>query len=191
MPWTKVGCDAGWERPHVTVTMGWKRSRPAAWCPSHFGGRIGPGEVRRLCCDARSPDRAGARSEPLMWAGSSGVRRCRSAGDRVRDGGLPSECDGRRVGAKCITSFTGSTVVNKSRQSVMLCWTHHRMMHRSGWIVRIRDGLAEFIPPKWIDYFQTPAESLARSNTRESGIMSGESRICQRDPYWLVSSGKS
>jgi hypothetical protein len=39
---------------------------------------------------------------------------------------------------------------------VMLCLTHHRMVHRSGWRIRIRDGHPEFIPPKWIDYTQTP-----------------------------------
>jgi len=38
----------------------------------------------------------------------------------------------------------------------MLCLTHHRMLHRSGWHIRIRDGHAEFVPPKWIDYTQTP-----------------------------------
>jgi hypothetical protein len=38
----------------------------------------------------------------------------------------------------------------------MLCWTHHRMVHQSDWEVRMHDGLPEFIPPKWIDYSQTP-----------------------------------
>jgi hypothetical protein len=39
---------------------------------------------------------------------------------------------------------------------VMLCRVHHRLVHYSGWMVRIRDGLPEFIPPKWIDPDQTP-----------------------------------
>jgi hypothetical protein len=38
----------------------------------------------------------------------------------------------------------------------MLCRAHHRLIHHSGWIVRIRDGLPEFIPPKWIDPQQKP-----------------------------------
>jgi hypothetical protein len=33
---------------------------------------------------------------------------------------------------------------------------HHREIHFTEWIVRIRDGLPEFIPPQWIDRTQTP-----------------------------------
>ena len=39
---------------------------------------------------------------------------------------------------------------------VMLCRVHHRQIHSTAWIVRIRDGLPEFIPPKWIDVEQRP-----------------------------------
>jgi 5-methylcytosine-specific restriction protein A len=39
---------------------------------------------------------------------------------------------------------------------VMLCKVHHREIHFTEWIVRIRDGLPEFIPPKFIDPLQEP-----------------------------------
>ena len=39
---------------------------------------------------------------------------------------------------------------------VMLCKVHHRLLHHSAWIVRIRDGLPEFVPPRWIDPQQRP-----------------------------------
>jgi 5-methylcytosine-specific restriction protein A len=39
---------------------------------------------------------------------------------------------------------------------VMLCRVHHRLIHHSGWVVRIRDGLPEFLPPRWIDPEQKP-----------------------------------
>jgi hypothetical protein len=39
---------------------------------------------------------------------------------------------------------------------VMLCRVHHRLLHHSEWIVRIRDGLPEFIPPAWIDPERRP-----------------------------------
>src|SRR5262249_14178526 len=39
---------------------------------------------------------------------------------------------------------------------IMLCVTHHRMIHRAGWTVRMTDGWPEFIPPKWLDASQTP-----------------------------------
>ena len=39
---------------------------------------------------------------------------------------------------------------------VMLCRAHHRLMHfGSEWVVRIRDGLPEFVPPAWIDHNRT------------------------------------
>jgi hypothetical protein len=38
----------------------------------------------------------------------------------------------------------------------MLCRAHHRQIHASGWTVRIRDGLPEFIPPAWIDPQRRP-----------------------------------
>jgi HNH endonuclease len=44
---------------------------------------------------------------------------------------------------------------------VMLCKSHHRQIHFTEWIARIRDGLPEFIPPKWIDFAQRP-EALDR-----------------------------
>ena len=34
---------------------------------------------------------------------------------------------------------------------VLLCRKHHMLLHHTPWIVRIRDGRPEFIPPKWID----------------------------------------
>ena len=33
---------------------------------------------------------------------------------------------------------------------------HHRQIHSTEWIVRIRDGLPEFIPPPWIDPSNAP-----------------------------------
>jgi hypothetical protein len=39
---------------------------------------------------------------------------------------------------------------------VLLCRRHHRMIHHSEWEVRARNGLPEFIPPRWIDPHQVP-----------------------------------
>jgi Domain of unknown function (DUF222) len=47
----------------------------------------------------------------------------------------------------------GETALSKL---VMLCTVHHRQTHFTEWVVRIRDGLPEFIPPKWLDMSQTP-----------------------------------
>ena len=42
----------------------------------------------------------------------------------------------------------------------MLCKVHHRLLHHSEWLVRIRDGLPEFLPPRWIDPEQRPRRKL-------------------------------
>ena len=34
---------------------------------------------------------------------------------------------------------------------VLLCWYHHRTLGRSGWEIRINDGVPEFKPPPWIN----------------------------------------
>jgi hypothetical protein len=39
---------------------------------------------------------------------------------------------------------------------VLLCRKHHMLLHHTPWVVRIRDGRPEFIPPKWIDPQQRP-----------------------------------
>ncbi|MQA12632.1 MAG: hypothetical protein GEV09_00240 [Pseudonocardiaceae bacterium] len=44
----------------------------------------------------------------------------------------------------------------KLSNCVMLCKLHHRLTHHSGWTVRIRDGLPEFVPPAWIDPDRQP-----------------------------------
>jgi 5-methylcytosine-specific restriction protein A len=38
----------------------------------------------------------------------------------------------------------------------MLCKAHHRQIHSTDWVVRLRDGIPEFIPPAWIDPEQRP-----------------------------------
>ncbi|MBW0117835.1 HNH endonuclease [Pseudonocardia abyssalis] len=50
----------------------------------------------------------------------------------------------------------GHTEINNL---VMPCKAHHRRIHHTDWLVRIRDGLPEFLPPKWIDPTRTPADT--------------------------------
>ncbi|MEU0535437.1 HNH endonuclease signature motif containing protein, partial [Amycolatopsis tolypomycina] len=47
---------------------------------------------------------------------------------------------------------------------VLTCAHHHRLLHRSGWEVRIAsDGLPEFLPPVFID----PRRRPRRNNLHE------------------------
>lgn len=44
---------------------------------------------------------------------------------------------------------------------VLLCGRHHRRVHHSEWQVTLRNGTAEFYPPRWIDPDRTPRANRA------------------------------
>src|SRR5689334_7080899 len=44
---------------------------------------------------------------------------------------------------------------------VLLCGFHHREFERQGWLVRMTDGVPEWIPPPWLDPAQTPRRNTA------------------------------
>jgi 5-methylcytosine-specific restriction protein A len=151
----------GGQRPHVQLTLDYHQLlRLAKSATLELGGRAGPGELRRLLCDARIvPVVLGGNSEPLdvgrarrTCTGSQ--RDALTARDRgCAYGGChapPHRCQVHHV-----THWIdgGRTAVDVM---IMLCVTHHRMIHRAGWTVRMVDGWPEFIPPKWLDISQTP-----------------------------------
>jgi hypothetical protein len=43
----------------------------------------------------------------------------------------------------------------------MLCRMHHRQIHSTAWVCRIRDGHPEFIPPPWVDPQRPPRRKPA------------------------------
>ena len=152
---------AGGERPHVTVLVGLedlqKRARAAMF---DFGDRLSPAQLRVLACDARVvPVVLGGAGQPLdvgraMRTVPDGLRRAVAA--RARGcahpgcGRPPSWCEVHHVRP---WEQGGSTSIDNC---VMLCRYHHRLIHHSGWAVRIRDGHPEFLPPTWIDPHQRP-----------------------------------
>ena len=44
---------------------------------------------------------------------------------------------------------------------VLLCGWHHREFERRGWLVRMSDGVPEWIPPPWLDPAQLPCRNTA------------------------------
>ncbi|WP_374112195.1 HNH endonuclease signature motif containing protein [Pseudonocardia sp. TRM90224] len=81
-----------------------------------------------------------------------GMRRAVAARDRgcARCGRPASWCDIHHV---VEWQNGGPTEINNL---VMLCRMHHREIHATEWIVRMVDGLPEFIPPRYIDPDQVP-----------------------------------
>ncbi|MFB9688875.1 HNH endonuclease signature motif containing protein [Amycolatopsis plumensis] len=124
-------------------------------------GTISAAEARVHACDAMIiPAVLGGKSEPLNLGR---LRRLISAGLRralfLRDRGCafpgchrpPRHCQGHHIRH---WADGGPTDLSNL---VLMCAHHHRLLHRSGWEVRIAaDGLPEFLPPEFIDRRRKP-----------------------------------
>jgi hypothetical protein len=153
--------DAGGRRPHLNVLIRLEdleaRARSAML---DFGGRMSAGSLRMLACDAAVvPIVMNGAGQPLDVGRSTrvipdGLRRAVTARDRgcAHPGcdRTPSWCEIHHIWE---WEYGGPTELGNL---VSLCKVHHRLIHHSGWVVRIREGLPEFIPPKWIDPEQKP-----------------------------------
>ncbi|WP_206796426.1 HNH endonuclease signature motif containing protein [Amycolatopsis sp. MtRt-6] len=124
-------------------------------------GTMTAAEARVHACDAMIiPAVLGDKSEPLNLGR---LRRLISAGLRralfLRDRGCafpgchrpPRHCQGHHIRHWADGGPTNLTNL------VLMCAHHHRLLHRSGWEVRIAtDGLPEFLPPVFIDRRRKP-----------------------------------
>ena len=153
--------ETGGRRPQVVVTVGLAdleaRARSATL---ELGGGLTPSALRMLACDAAVvPVVLGGNGEPLdvgriRRAIPDGLRRAVTARDL---GCAHPGCD--RPPAWCEIHHVipwESRGITAIGNLVMLCRVHHRLVHRSGWTVRIVDGRPEFIPPGWIDPYRRP-----------------------------------
>jgi 5-methylcytosine-specific restriction protein A len=153
--------ECGGHRPHlnVLVRLDDLQNRARAACVD-FGGTVSPESLRMLCCDAAVvPIVLDGKGQPLDVGRVTrtipdGLRRAVAARDRSCAhpgcGRPPSWCEVHHI---LEWELGGET---KLSNLVMLCRAHHRQIHSTEWIVRIRDGLPEFIPPKWVDVQQVP-----------------------------------
>jgi hypothetical protein len=153
--------ECGGHRPHVTVLVRLDdlENRARAGCLD-FGGPVAPEALRMLCCDAAVvPVVLNGQGQPLDVGRATrsipdGLRRAVAA----RDGGCAHPGCGRPPSWCEVHHLTpwehgGETAISNL---AMVCRVHHRQVHSTDWIVRIRDGLPEFIPPRWIDTEQRP-----------------------------------
>jgi 5-methylcytosine-specific restriction protein A len=153
--------QTGGERPHMSVIIGLAdleaRARAAML---DFGGILTPAQLRLLACDARVvPIVMNGIPQPLDVGRATrvipdGLRRAVIARDRgCAHAGCRRPPSWSEIHHITPWEEGGETSL---ANCVMLCRFHHRLMHRPGWIVRIRDGRPEFFPPSWIDYEQRP-----------------------------------
>jgi hypothetical protein len=153
--------ETGGRRPVISVLITLddlqRRARAAVL---DFGGQCTPESLRMLACDAGIvPIVMNGDGQPLDVGRlrrtiPEGLRRAVTARDRgCAHPGCdrpPSWCEIHHI---VPWELDGETSLGNC---VMLCKVHHRLLHHSEWIVRIRDGLPEFVPPRWIDPMQRP-----------------------------------
>ncbi|MFJ7213829.1 DUF222 domain-containing protein [Amycolatopsis sp. NPDC098790] len=150
------------ERAHVMVAVHLKDLKSGLG-EATLGdtGTMSAAEARVHACDSMIiPAVLGERSEPLNLGR---LRRLISAGLRralyLRDRGCafpgchrpPRHCQGHHIRH---WAEGGPTDLHNL---VLMCAHHHRLLHRSGWEVRIAaDGLPEFLPPAFLDRERKP-----------------------------------
>ncbi len=153
--------EAGGRRPVISVLVTLddlqRRARAAVL---DFGGTVSPESLRMLACDAGVvPIVMNGAGQPLdvgriKRTVPDGLRRAVAARDRgcAHPGCSrpPSWCEVHHI---VPWESGGETSLDNC---VMLCKVHHRLLHHSEWLVRIHDGLPEFVPPRWIDPEQRP-----------------------------------
>jgi hypothetical protein len=159
-------------RPHLNVIIGLDSLRTAAVdCgvpPGELGcgGPISTEAVRRIGCDAGiTRIITGPASVPLdvgrehrtVSTGQWAALTARDRGCAFPGCTRPADwCDAHHI---IHWADGGATDVDNL---VLLCGHHHRVIHHSGWQVRIADDRhPEFLPPPWINADRTP-----RRNTR-------------------------
>jgi len=155
------------EPPHLTVTIDWDALRTGVGVATlDYGTHISAAEARRWACDAKIiPVVLGGKSEPLdvgraMRTVPLAIRRALVARDR---GCAFPGCD--RPPGMCQAHHcqhwidSGETRVDNC---VLLCETHHRHVHHTGWEILIHHGHVEFIPPPIIDPTRTPLHNPLR-----------------------------
>ncbi|MFP5071685.1 DUF222 domain-containing protein [Pseudonocardia nantongensis] len=153
--------ETGGRRPVISVLIGLEDlQRRARGAILDFGGQCTPQSLRMLACDAAVvPIVLDGAGQPLDIGRATrtvpeGIRRAVTARDRgCAHPGCdrpPSWCEVHHI---VPWELWGETSL---ANCVMLCKVHHRLLHHSAWIVRIRDGLPEFVPPRWIDPQQRP-----------------------------------
>ncbi|MEU4523503.1 DUF222 domain-containing protein [Amycolatopsis sp. NPDC024027] len=150
------------ERAHVMVAVSLADLKTGVGTATlGDSGSMTAAEARVHACDSMLiPAVLGDKSEPLNLGR---LRRLISAGLRralyLRDRGCafpdchrpPRHCQGHHIRHWADGGPTDLTNL------VLMCAHHHRLLHRSGWEVRIApDGLPEFLPPVFIDRRRKP-----------------------------------
>ncbi|PSL56579.1 uncharacterized protein DUF222 [Saccharothrix carnea] len=156
--------EAG-ERPHISVVVDFETLRHgighAVLDGDHY---LSAAQARRIACDARViPVVLGGNSEVLDLGRtkrtvSVAQRKALHARDRgcafPGCGRPPKWCDAHHV--RFWMNGGGTDLDNL----VLLCRTHHSLIHHSRWTITMTGGVPAFIPPRHVDPAQRPRQNL-------------------------------
>ncbi|HWE88583.1 MAG TPA: DUF222 domain-containing protein, partial [Pseudonocardiaceae bacterium] len=158
--------EDGGEKPHLTVTIDWDTLREQTGratlhtATPEGDSTLTASQARRLACDSKIlPMVLGSRSEPLDVGRSTrtiptAIRKALVS----RDGGCAfPDCDRppQWTDAHHIV-FVADGGPTSLDNLVLLCRSHHTLIHHSQWRIDMDDGIPVFIPPAYIDRDQTP-----------------------------------
>ncbi|MGH3692782.1 MAG: DUF222 domain-containing protein [Pseudonocardiaceae bacterium] len=160
--------SAGGEPPHVTVTLDYQALLDGlSGARLDYGQRLSATQARLAACDCKIiPVVLGGAGEPLDVGRAQrtvplGIRRALVARDR---GCRFPGCD--RAPALCHAHHVqewhhdGHT---KVENCVLLCATHHRWVHATGWDITIRGNRIGFRPPSILDPNRRPLHNPLRN----------------------------
>lgn len=160
-------------RPRIVVTVGWNalRERVGGGTLEATGEPLSASSIRRMACDAAIlPVVLGGAGQPLdIGRAQQSVPPHLRRALHVRDGSCAFPGCDRPLGASHAHHCQhwadgGKTSLDNL---VLLCASHHRLLHAEHWSARINPhGLPEFIPPHWVDPSRTPRPG-ARPNHGE------------------------
>jgi len=159
--------EAG-QRPQVTVTFSWDNLQSGLGVATLGNGTLVsiPEGKRLACIGDLIPCLVGVKGEVLELGRttrriSTGLRRAL----HQRDGGCafpgchrpPTWCDAHHVKE---WQDGGTTDLGNL---TLLCEHHHRLIHHTGWDIRMTNGLPWFIPPALIDPLRRPLRNPLRA----------------------------
>jgi hypothetical protein len=159
---------AGGEPPHVTITLDYETLiKELAGATLDYHQRLSATQTRLAACDCKIiPVVMNGMGEPLDVGRTQrtvplGIRRALVARDRgCRFPGCdrpPASCHAHHVRE---WQHHGHTEINNC---ILLCSTHHRWVHATGWDITIRGNLVEFRPPAILDSHRKPPHDPLRN----------------------------
>jgi hypothetical protein len=157
----------GGVKPHLTVTLDYQvLAERVGTATLEDGSTLPAATVRRLACDAQLiPMVLGGDSVPLDVGREHRLVRGQQRNALIaRDKGcaFPScSLPARWTDAHHIVSWAdgGDTDLDNL---VLLCRSHHRLVHHSDWVIRMSRGVPWFIPPPAIDPARQPRRNILR-----------------------------